>query len=78
MNRLIDILTLVIGLVAFAVAAWQLVVFVTFKDARGLPDMTGGINHLWFAIVAAVIAVGSVVILYVRHPRQEEEIHITK
>ncbi|HEX8651524.1 MAG TPA: hypothetical protein VF708_11850 [Pyrinomonadaceae bacterium] len=79
MKSLTDILTGVIGLAALAVAIWQFMLFVTAKDpATGLPDMSFGTSHLWLAIVAAIVACASVVVLFVRHPRQEEEIHVTK
>jgi hypothetical protein len=76
-KSLADILSWIIGAIAFAFAIWQLTVFVTFQDAQGIPDMMAGINHLLWAIVAAVIACACVVISFVRHPHVEEEIHIT-
>ena len=79
MKSVTDILTGVIGLLAIAVAIWQFLLFVTAKDpSTGLPDMSYGTSHLWFAIGAAVVACACVVVLFVRHPRQEEEIHVTK
>ena len=79
MKSLTDILTLLVGLVAIAVAIWQFLLFITAKDPRtGLPDMSFGTGHLWIGIAAAIVACASVVVLFVRHPRQEEEIHVTK
>ena len=78
MKSLADILAGLVGLVAIAVAIWQFMLFVTAKDPKtGLPDMSFGTGHLWLAIVAAIVACASVVVLFVRHPRQEEEIHVT-
>ncbi|HEY0004506.1 MAG TPA: hypothetical protein VGB17_06815 [Pyrinomonadaceae bacterium] len=79
MKSMTDILTGIVGLIAIAVAVWQALLFLGAKDPRtGVPDMMYGLNHLWWAILAAVVAVGSIVIYYVRHPRTEEEIHVTK
>lgn len=78
MKSLTDILDIIIGLIAFAVAIWQLILFVTFKDAAGRSDMMAGVNHLWLAIIAAIVAIACVVVYFVRHPRVEEEIHVTK
>ncbi|HMF57085.1 MAG TPA: hypothetical protein VK619_12145 [Pyrinomonadaceae bacterium] len=78
MKSLGDFLSWIIGGIAFAVAMWQLVMFVTFRDANGIPDMMAGGYHLLWAIVAAVIACACVVVSFVRHPHVEEEIHITK
>lgn len=77
MKSLTDILDVIIGLIAFAVAIWQLILFVTFKDAAGRSDMMAGVNHLWLAITA-IVAVACVVVYFMRHPRVEEEIHITQ
>ena len=79
MKSLTDILTGLVGLIAIGVAFWQFMLFITAKDpATGLPDMSYGTSHLWLAIGAAIVACASVVVFFVRHPRQEEEIHVTK
>jgi lysozyme family protein len=53
--------------------------FVTAKDPKtGLTDMTFGMSHLYLAIAAAVLACACIVYYFVRHPRVEEEIHVTK
>ena len=63
--------------IAFAI--WQALTFLTSKDpATGVPDMMYGVAHLWWAVVAGVIAVACVVFYFVRHPRIEEEIHISR
>ena len=78
MSKLIDFSIVVVGLLAALLSIWQLLIFVTFKDAKGLPDMMAGINHLWLAIGAAVIACACGILLYTRHSGPEEEIHISK
>ena len=78
MKSLADIFSWIIGAIAFTIAMWQLAVFVTFRDPHGIPDMMAGINHLLWAIVAAVGACACVVLSFIRHPRVQEEIHITR
>jgi uncharacterized membrane protein HdeD (DUF308 family) len=78
MKSLTDILIAVLGMVTLLAGVWQLMVFVGFKDAKGQPDMWAGVSHLYVAIVAIVIAVACVVAYFIRHPRIEEEIHVTK
>ena len=78
MKRLTDLLDVIVGVLAFAVAIWQLIIFVTFRDARGMPDMMAGINHLWVALGTLVVAIACGVIYYIRHAKPAEEIHITE
>ena len=78
MSKLVDLSSVIFGLLAALVAIWQFLVFVTFKDAKGLPDMMGGVNHLWLAIGAAIVACACAIMFYTRHNGPEEEIHITK
>ena len=78
MKRMTDLLDVIVGVIAFAIAIWQLIVFVTFRDAKGQPDMMAGISHLWLGLVALVVAIACGVIYYVRHVKPIEEIHITK
>lgn len=73
-----DSLAVVVGLAAAIVAIWQFLVFVTYKDVRGMPDMMAGTNHLWLAIVASVVACACAIFFYTRHSKPAEEIHITK
>lgn len=73
-----NILTIVVGLIAFGVAIWQFAAFATFKNERGLPDMWAGTNHLWMAILAAIIAAVCAVVYFVRNHKEMEEIHISK
>ncbi len=78
MKSLADIGAWVVGGLATIVAVWQLFLFLSARDPNNVPDMMYGITHLWWAIGAAIIAIASVVILFVRHPRIEEEIHVTR
>ncbi len=78
MKRLTDLLDVIVGILAFAVAIWQLIVFVTFKDAKGMPDMMAGVNHLWLGLGALIVAIACGVIYYIRHAKPAEEIHITE
>ncbi len=72
-----DIIIILAGLAALVIAVWQLLVFVGYKT-NGLPDMWAGVNHLYISIVCFVVAVTCVVVYFIRHPRVEEEIHVTK
>ena len=72
-----DILLWVVGLLAFGLGFWQLMMFLKARDARGLPDMWAGTDHLWMAILAIVVACVCAVMIFVRRPHVEEEIHIT-
>jgi hypothetical protein len=79
MKSMVDVLCWVVGAGALGVAFWQFMLFITAKDPRtNIADMTFGMTHLWFAIAAAIVACACVVYYFVRHPRTEEEIHITK
>lgn len=73
-----DILSVVVGLLAFAAAIWQFMLFLGARDPQtGVPDMWAGTNHLWLAILAAVVACVCVVVYFVSHHKEVEEIHIT-
>jgi len=79
MKSVIEMPIWVIGLIGITAAAWQLMAFLGAKDPQtGIPDMMAGLNHLWWAIGAVIIATLCVVIYFVRHPRVEEEIHISR
>ena len=58
-----------------AVAIWQVMLFLNFAGGMAADS---GTKHLMLAIVASVVAVGSVVVYMRRHPYVEEEIHVTK
>jgi hypothetical protein len=78
MKSMTDILFLVVGLAAVAIAVWLFILFVTAVDpGTRLPDMSYGVKYLWGAIVAFIVACATVVAYFVRHPRIEEQIHIT-
>lgn len=79
MKSMMDIVFGVVGLAAIAVAIWMFILFVTAVDpGTRLPDMSYGLKYLWIAVAAFVVAIAMVVAYFVRHPRTEEEIHITK
>jgi hypothetical protein len=78
MKSLVDILAWVVGAGTVAAAGWQLFSFLSYKDpATGAPDY-GHVGHLWWAGLAALITIACIVTLFIRHPRVEEEIHVTK
>ena len=79
MKSVLDMPICVIGLLGITVAVYQSMAFLGAKDpGTGIPDMMAGVNHLWWAIGAAIIAILCVVLYFVRHPRVEEEIHISR
>jgi hypothetical protein len=78
MKNMVDILCWVVGVGAIGAAFWQFMLFVSAKDPAGHTDMSYGMTHLWYAIAAAVLACACIVYYFVRHPRVEEEIHVTK
>jgi uncharacterized membrane protein len=78
MKSLADIIAWIVAGLATILAIWQVAKFVTAKDASGIPDMMAGVQHLWWAIGAGIVAIACIVIVFVRHPRVEEEIHVTR
>ena len=68
-----DIVIGVVGLAALLIAGWQALTFIA-HSGQGFGNMIS----LLVAIVAFVVAVGCVVAYFTRHPRVEEEIHVTK
>ena len=79
MKNMADVVFGIVGLAAIAIAIWMLTLFLTAVDpTTRLPDMSYGLKYLWVAIAAFVVACATVVAYFVRHPRTEEEIHITK
>jgi ABC-type dipeptide/oligopeptide/nickel transport system permease component len=79
MKRMIDLPIWVIGLLGLIVAFWQSMAFLGARDPHsGVPDMMAGLSHLWWAVGAAIISIVCVVAYFVRHPRVEEEIHISR
>jgi TRAP-type C4-dicarboxylate transport system permease small subunit len=71
MNRTLDILYWVVGLIAAGGAIWYFIKFLQDTHAEG--DRTS----LWIAIGAAVVACVCALLFFLRHMNQEEEIHIT-
>ena len=78
MKSTTDILLWVVGLLAFGLGLWQLMLFLGAKDSKGIPDMWAGTGHLWAAIAAAVLACVCVAWAFTRRPHIQEEIHITE
>ncbi len=79
MKGLLDMPICIVGLLGIAIAVWQSMSFLGAKDpSTGIPDMMAGVNHLWWAIGATIIATLCAVLYFVRHPRIEEEIHISR
>jgi hypothetical protein len=78
MKSMTDYVFGIVGLAAIAVAVWLFIMFVTAVDpGTRLPDMSYGLKYLWGAVVAFIVACAAVVAYFVRHPRIEEQIHIT-
>jgi membrane associated rhomboid family serine protease len=72
MNRTLDIVYWVVGILASAGAIYY---FIQFLNSRG-PE--GDKNKLWIAIGAAVVACICALLYFVRHVNKEEEFHITE
>lgn len=78
MKSMTDFVFGILGLAAVAIAVWLFILFVTAVDpGTRLPDMAYGLKYLWGAIAAFIVACAAVVAYFVRHPRVEEQIHIT-
>jgi hypothetical protein len=78
MKSMTDIVVGIVGLAAVAIAVWLFIMFLTAVDpGTRLPDMSYGVKYLWGAIAAFIVACATVVAYFVRHPRVEEQIHIT-
>ena len=78
MKGVSDLPIVIIGLLGLALAIWQLIAFLGARDQTGIPDLMAGVNHLWWAIAGLVVTILCVVIYFVRHPRVQEEIHISR
>jgi hypothetical protein len=79
MKRMMDLPIFVIGLLGLTVAVWKSMAFLNARDPHsGVPDLMAGVNNLWWAIGAGIITIVCVVAYFVRHPRVEEEIHISR
>jgi asparagine N-glycosylation enzyme membrane subunit Stt3 len=78
MKSMTDVLVGIVGLAAVAIAVWLFILFLTAIDPGSrLPDMSYGVKYLWGAVAAFIVACAAVVAYFVRHPRVEEQIHIT-
>ena len=79
MKRIADLPIWIIGSFGLIVAVWQAMEFLKAKDPQsGIPDLMAGTTHLLWAVLAAIITVVCIVAYFVRHPRVEEEIHISR
>ena len=79
MKSLNELPIFVLGLLGIALAIWKLIAFLGARDPQtGIPDLMAGVNHLWWAIGGVVLTIVCVVIYFVRHPRVQEEIHISR
>lgn len=78
MKLVTDILIVLVGVGSLIFGVQQLFRFLRFTTPDGLPDMWGGVSHLLIAVLAIAVAIVCVALFFVRHPRKEEEIHITE
>ena len=80
MKGFVDILCWGVGGLATIGAIRETFRFLSGKTYTSTGQVVQDFNfsHLWWAIGLAIVAVACVVTLFVRHPREEEEIHVTK
>jgi len=79
MKSMNELSIVVLGLLGIALAIWKSLAFLGARDPQtGIPDMMAGVNHLWWAVAGVVVTIVCVVLHFVRHPRVQEEIHITR
>ena len=79
MKSVTELPIFVIGLLGIALAIWKSIAFLGARDpATGVPDLMAGVNNLWWAIAGLVVTIVCVVMYFVRHPRIQEEIHISR
>ena len=79
MKSVTELPIFVIGLLGIALAIWKSMAFLSARDPQtGIPDMMHGVHNLWWAIAGVVVAIVCVVLYFVRHPRIQEEIHISR
>ena len=71
MSKGLDVIYILVGLLALGIAVWQLYLFIQS------PGTTTN-SHLWFTIIAFVVALACGVGYFLRHVNKEEEIHITE
>jgi hypothetical protein len=71
MNRTLDIVYWVVGLIAGGGALYYFVKFLQSEGAEGNK------SWLWYAIGLAVVACVCALLYFLRHVNKEEEIHIT-
>ena len=71
MSKGLDIVYVLVGLFSLGVAIWQIYLFIQS------PGTTTN-SHLWFAIIAGVVALACGIAYFLGHVNKEEEIHITE
>ena len=72
MNRTLDLVYWIVGIIASIGAIYY---FVKFLNS---PGAEGNKSFLWIAIGSAVVACVCALLYFVRHVNKEEEIHITE
>ena len=72
MNRMLDVVYWVVGILS---SLGALYFFVKFLNS---PGHEGNKSYLWYAIGLAVVACICALLYFVRHVNKEEEIHITQ
>ena len=72
MNRMLDVVYWVVGILS---SLGALYFFVQFLQSKG-PE--GNKSYLWYALGLAVVACICALLYFVRHVNKEEEIHITQ
>ncbi len=72
MNRMLDVVYWIVGILSSLGALYY---FVQFLQSKG-PE--GNKTFLWYAIGLAVVACICALLYFVRHVNKEEEIHITQ
>jgi hypothetical protein len=80
-KSLTNVLVAVTALAAIVtIAMWQFYLFVTFKDQQEILDSQGGTHHMWWAVIAALVACFAGFILFSVFLRfdKSKEMHITQ
>ena len=72
MKSLLDVLLSIVGLIGLGGAIYEFYRFETFAEP------SGGHQHGWLALVAAIVFCACALLLFLRHVGKEEEIHITQ
>jgi hypothetical protein len=73
--KVADVICGLFAIGGVAIAIWQIMLYLNYAGGMAADS---GMKHLMLAILAGVVAIGSVVVYMMRHPHVEEEIHVTK